>query len=237
MNLKCDSCAAPLEEKQIDEERALARCAFCGAVMDLSRRAGPGPGGRTFRDLERPEVPLPEKFRLEKDGGGIRISWRWFTPAAVFLAFFAVVWNGFLIAFFGMAAASGAPGVFFLFPLIHVAVGVGIGYFALASFLNTTTVSVGGGTVAVRHGPLPWFGNRVLTGREVDQLFCAQKVSHGKHGVSVTHEVNAVLKAGKRLTLLKGLQLDQALFVEQRLERQLGIKDRAVGGEVRRDGE
>lgn len=228
--MKCDACSAALSPKDIDEARALARCSFCGTLMDVSGRTGTAGGGR----VERPEVPLPPKFRVERLPSGTRISWRWFTPAALFLAFFCVFWDGFLVVWYGMALAGGAPVAMILFPLIHVAVGVGLTYLTLGMFLNSTTVSVEKGAVVIRHAPLPWPGNRTLGRADVGQLFCAEKVTRGKNGVTVTYEVNVVLKTGKRLAILKGLEQDQALYVEQALERQLGIEDRPVAGELPR---
>jgi len=234
MELKCSACSAAVATGDIDEARALARCSFCGTLMDLSRRPVPGAGGRAFASVDRPEVPLPPRFQVGKEGTGLRIAWRWFTPAAIFLGVFSLFWCGFLVFWYGMAAAGGAPLVFFLFPLIHVAVGVGIGYVAVAMFVNRTTVTVEKGTVSIRHAPLPWPGNRTLGRADVEQLFCTQKVSHGKNGTTITYQVEAVGKGGRRTTLLKGLEQDQALYVEQRVERQLGIGDRPMAGEVPR---
>jgi len=235
MRLQCGGCAAAIEAKDIDLARSLARCSFCGAVMDLGRREGAERGGR-FPEVERPEVPLPERFRTGKDADGAYVSWRWFRPVTLFLLVFAIGWNGFLVGFFTMASKGGAPPVFFLFPLIHVAVGVGIGYAALTGLLNSTTVRVGGGTLRIRHAPLPWTGNRTLRRDEIEQLWCARKVGASKHGSGpVTFEVRARLKGGKSLTLLKGLDAeDQALFLEQRIERGFGIRDRPEAGELPR---
>lgn len=234
MRLQCSGCAAAIESKDIDLARSLAKCSFCNAIMDLGRREGPAPGGR-FPDVERPEVRLPERFRTGKDADGSFIAWRWFRAHHLVLLVFALGWNGFLIFFFSMAAKGNAPPAFFLFPLIHVAVGVGIGYAALTGFVNSTTVRVGKGVLRIRHGPLPWFGNRELRGAEVDQLYCASKTTRNEGSSTTTYELRAVMKTGKMLTLLRGLtEVEQALFVEQRVERGLGIKDQPEAGEVPR---
>ena len=225
--MKCDACSAALEPKDVDRERGLARCSFCGTLMDVSRRTVPG-------GIERPEVPLPEKFTVARTPEGLQISWRWFTPAALVLAFFCVVWDGFLVFWYAVAVKQGAPVAMVLFPLIHVAVGLGLTYFTLATFVNSTTVTVGKGKVAIRHAPLPWAGNRVLGRADVKQLFCAERVNRGRNGVSVTYSVESVQASGRRLPILKGLEKDQALYLEQALEKALGLEDRPVAGEVPR---
>ena len=234
MQLQCGGCAAAIEAKDIDLPRSLAKCSFCNAIMDLGRREGAAAGGR-FADVERPEVRLPERFVTGKDADGTFIRWRWFRPHHLFLVLFALGWNGFILFFFSSFRSTGAPSFFYLLPLVHVGVGVAIAYAALTGLVNSTTVRTGKGVLKIRHRPLPWLGNRDLRGAEIDQLFSAQKTSRTRNGVSTTFAVQAALKSGKSLTLLKGLQeLDQALYLEQRIERALGIKDRPEAGEVPR---
>ncbi|TXT35987.1 MAG: hypothetical protein FD138_1138, partial [Planctomycetota bacterium] len=56
--------------------------------------------------------------------------------------------------------------------------------------------------------------------------------SDGHATTSMQYEVYAVVN-GQKQKLLGGLhEVDQALFVEQRLERYLGIEDRIVPGEM-----
>ena len=93
------------------------------------------------------------------------------------------------------------------------------------------------GILSVRHGPLPWRGNLDLPTDGIEQLFCQNKLrtnrdSDGHTTTSRQYEVHAVIH-GQKQKLLGGLhEADQALFVEQRLERFLGIEDRSVSGEM-----
>src|SRR5688572_8033915 len=234
MRLQCSGCAAALNTRCSDLSRSLPKCAFCNAVMDLGRREGAAAGGR-FADVERPEVRLPERFVTGKDADGAFIRWRWFRPQHLLLVLFALGWNGSLLFFFSMARSMDAPSFFFLVPLIHVAIGVGIGYAALTGLVNSTTVRTGKGILTIRHRPLPWLGNRDLRGSGIDQLYCASKVTTNDGRSTTAYQLRAVLKTGKTLTLLRGLpELEQALFLEQRIERALGIKDQPEAGEVPR---
>lgn len=94
-------------------------------------------------------------------------------------------------------------------------------------FTNSTTIRVLGDHIEVVHGPLPtlMFRNQSVSASQVSQLFAA------KWGA--VYEVGAELKDGSRLSLVRPLVSElQALFVEQVLEKELGIVDYEVGGEL-----
>ena len=92
----------------------------------------------------------------------IRLSW--FHPILIFMAFFCVFWDGFIIVWYTMALAGPIKGNMMwlplLFPLMHVAVGVGLTYYVIAGFLNSTRILIDHESVHIRHQPLPWRGNR-----------------------------------------------------------------------------
>ena len=122
--------------------------------------------------------------------------------------------------------------VMLLFPLVHVAVGVGITYRALAGLLNTSSVQVADRMLSVRHFPLPWWPAPKIPVDSLEQLYVSKKVKHGKNTATVTYELRAVTREHHGRKLLGGLQtLDQALWLEQEIELLLGIRDRPVAGE------
>jgi hypothetical protein len=120
----------------------------------------------------------------------------------------------------------------------------------LTGFLNSTTIAVrsqksevGDGPfrrseqtvnlLSIQHGPIPARGNRALSGEEISQLYCKERSTSSKGGVSRAYEVRAILVDGRQLTLLDKLPSpDQALFIEQELERRLGIVNQPVEGEL-----
>lgn len=121
-----------------------------------------------------------------------------------------------------------------MFPLLHVAAGVGLTYFTICGFVNSTRVMANYESLRVRHGPLPWFGNRDVPRLDIDQLFTKEKVVQGKNGPSRSYELHARLRSGRDVKLVTGLsEAEQARFMEQELERFLGIRDEAVSGELR----
>ena len=254
MQLTCGQCGAPFRAADLHLARGLAVCSACGGVQRL-----PGPVTSDAKNhSEAPpanrktsaDVPVPDRFTVEDDGRELTIRYGWFQWILLFLLFFAIAWDSFLVGWYWMLTSgpfggnNDMPGpfklIFFVFPIAHVAVGIGLTYFVLAGFLNSTVVRVVDGMLSVRHGPLPWRGNLDLPSDEIEQIYCQNKLQtsrdeDGRSSTSMSYEVHAVV-AGQKRKLLGGLRdADQALFVEQALERFLKIEDRAVPGEMTPD--
>lgn len=231
--LECGNCAAPLAAEQMDLRLGVARCIHCGAVFALEKIAGQRRSDQNETKI-RPRVNLPAGMELVDLGSTMEIRRRWFSVKLFFLLFFCVFWNGFMVFWHVMAIASGAW-FMSLFGLLHTAVGIGVAYGTAAGFLNTTVIRAGQGMLEVTHGPLPWGGNKSLPSHDIQQLFCCEHRHHSKNGVHYTFEVLAVSRNQAKDKLLDGLDdADQALFIEQELERFLGLKDREVEGELSR---
>jgi hypothetical protein len=223
--IDCPSCRFQIQADDMDLRTMSARCRVCQSLVDLrpaEAAAAPLP------------VPLPERITVSTERGELRIERRWFTWTAIFLAFFTVFWLGFLAFWYAMAFASGSREML-LFPLLHVAVGLGVGYSTLAMFVNRTRIVVAGGSLTVRHGPLPWFGSRDIPTGALEQLYCDEHVNRGRNGTTITYSVRARGRDGKLVKLVSGLpERDQAFFIEQEVERHLGIADRPVASGLRR---
>ncbi|WP_224249137.1 hypothetical protein [Hyalangium gracile] len=215
---------------------AVAKCHSCNAVYDLSGRKARGlaPQTQDKPKLVRPKAPLPEKFKVEEAAGSTVISWRWFSFVHIFLIFFCIAWDSFLLMWYGIAlTVDDTPIIMVIFPVAHVAVGVGLTYYTLTGLVNRTRIEVGRNQLSIRHGPLPWPGNRDVPGRQFTQLYGVENVRTNKGNQTYTYELKAVERSGKTVTLLSGLtEKNQILYLEQTLERRLGIEDEPVEGEV-----
>jgi hypothetical protein len=109
----------------------------------------------------------------------------------------------------------------------------------LCGFVNRWEVRVTSDRLSVVHRPLPWPGSAELASPDIEQLYCAHKVTQTKRsGGAVTYhsyEIRAITKDGRQLKLIGKLQeASQARFVEQQVERFLGIEDRHVPGEFQK---
>lgn len=224
VEMKCRNCGSPLKPEDISAQLAAARCHHCNSLFALPVASG----GRV---IPRPEVALPRGMKIEERMDGLYIIRRWLDARAWATLFFAVVWNGFMIAWNAISLSQGIW-IMSVFGLLHTAVGLFLIYSVLGMFLNSTTVKAGYGEIETRIGPIPWKGNKTLPRHDIEQLYCTEKVSRSKNGSSLAYNVEAVLKGNRRETLVHDLtHHDQALYIEQQLERHLGIADVPVAGE------
>ncbi|MEP0355604.1 MAG: hypothetical protein ABJH06_06650 [Paraglaciecola sp.] len=181
---------------------------------------------------EHMDLGLPEKLELQEFPDYMRISRKWFSGQVIFMTVFAIFWNGFLWQFY---ADMGEEADVFskIFPLIHVAAGIGISYYAIAGWFNKSNVFVSKETIEINHKPIPWFGNKKMKSADLKQIYTKEKVTSGKNGTTVTYEVHAILNSGTNTKLLSGLEAsEQALYIEQEIEKYLNIKNSPVRGAV-----
>ena len=242
MQVKCKSCKSEIPAEDVNLARGLAKCRSCHAIFSFSDQVtGSDQPRARERDQERINVTPPKSITIQDEGHRLLITRRWFTPVAFFLVFFCIAWNSFLIFWYSMVlSGDGPPGfmkvIFIIFPIGHLAVGVGLTYFTIALFVNRTTIEVGQGKLTVRHGPLFWIGNRDLRANGLDQLYCKELVRYGRHGHRrETYQLMAATRTQGHVKLLSGLEnADQAISIEQAIERHLEIKDERVAGEMDR---
>lgn len=187
--------------------------------------------------MEPSPIPLglPDKISVRNDGGAFEISRTWFGWSTVAQSVFTLFWCGFLVFWYSMALSTEAPLVMILFPLVHVAVGIGLLYSSLAGWLNRTRIRIGEGVLQIRHEPLPWPGSKDVQVTDLKQLYVVERVSRSRNGTTVRYQVQAITNSGKTIKIVSGLaDSDQAHYIEQEVERYTGIRDVPVKGEMGR---
>ena len=232
MNVYCPQCGTPIAAEDMNLDTMAAKCRSCSALFSLASFVeGDTERSRRDRTLAK-DVPMPRAIRVDETDGALRITRRWWSPVFIFLVFFCIAWDGFLIFWYKVALSDDAPWLMALFPIVHVAVGIGLTYWTIAGFVNRTEIVVDSRELSVVHKPMPWFGATRLSVDQIDQLYCKQKISHGKNGTSVSYQLFASEKGGGKQKILSGLMdSDHALFIERRVESYLGIRDRHMAGE------
>lgn len=234
LTLVCPSCGG---RTKISNGADWIVCDYCGNthIFQLPRQ-----GGARNRQTEEAQntnrklVPRPDGVSLQRKSGRIELSWRWFAPKYIFMLFFVIAWDGFLIFWYSMAfGSSGAPWIMFVFPIAHVAVGIFLTYTTLAGFFNRTTIKIDRKKFVVHHDPFPWPGEVNVPVSDLDQLYCTKQVNRGKNGTSISYQLRALLKDGRECKLITNLDSPEVgFFLEGQVEAILKIPDRQVAGEM-----
>jgi hypothetical protein len=174
---------------------------------------------------------MPKGINLEHMGMELLITRKWFSPKYIFLTVFALFWNGFMVVWYSIAISQ-KMWAMAGFGAIHTIVGLSLIYIVLSGFLNKTYIKVSHQNLNIKHGPVPHRGMNMISS-QIRQLYCKEKIQRSRNSTSTSYEVRAATVEGKDKKLLKGLEKsEQALYLEQEIERFLGIKDQIVSGEI-----
>jgi hypothetical protein len=184
-----------------------------------------------------PSAPRPQSVTVESKYDSLNIVYRWWSFKYLFLVVFCIAWDSFLVFWYSMVS-QGAPWIMILFPIGHVAVGVGLTYYTIAGFMNRTFIKINQQWITVTHGPLPWIGNKRIDRIQIGQLYAEEIRSQtSRGGTSYQYLLNIILRDNTKLKLLAGLPSpDVALFIEQTIEEYLCIEDKPVIGEISKMG-
>lgn len=222
----CPNCAALVVADDINIAALVGKCAGCNHIFRLPLADVPAVGRGGTLALEEGPPSRPSGIVHEPGfDGELNLRMRWFTPGLIFLLFFCIAWDGFLVFWYSMALIGDPPkgGQFWLmvlFPICHVAVGVGLTYFTLAGFLNQTRVRIDRDELDVRHGPVPWWGNRRVAVSEIQGVeIDATSTENGQQQFSLSlHHTD-----GRQLVLLASIAIRQAEYIGYVLAEHLEV--------------
>jgi hypothetical protein len=241
ITLECPSCGG---RTTFSSDTEILVCEYCGN-QHIFRLPNPTTGytpaamlgaanpPRTASTSMEALRPRPKEVTVQKYPDRLELSWRWFSWKYLPLAFFCVAWDAFLCFWYSIAFSTGAPWIMIVFPIAHLAVGVGLTYYTLAGFLNRSWLHVDREKFTVDHGPLPWLGYLDVPVTQVAQLYCKEKP--GKSDSGPTYQLSVILKDGRKKVLLSNLDSPEiGFYMEHQVESWLKIPDRPVRGELER---
>ena len=145
------------------------------------------------------------------------------------------MWNGILAIAAGGALFAGAFEMLG-FMSIHILVGLGLIYYLAMVYLNYTDIVVTPSYITISHRPVknPFRKSKEIRSSEIEQLYVSKYVSSTTNGnPNYAYALYAVLKNNKRkIQLVKGMNRETQLYLEQEIERFLKIKDRPVADSI-----
>jgi hypothetical protein len=233
MKLNCIKCGAEIPAENMNLDRMVAKCAVCNSVFSFDQEFS---SRAVVARQPQFDVPQPERVKVENGNGVLTIRLSWFTYKILFFTLFAIFWNGFMFSMVGGLFFSDAgPGslVVFLFP--HFWIGLALIYYVLTGYINETRVTVDGSRLTVRHGPLPFWGNKEISTHDILQLYTKHHHTMWRNNWSGHYELHVVTGKNRHEKLLSGWDnSNYPLFVEQEVEHFLEIEDYPVRGEYGR---
>ena len=185
-----------------------------------------------------PQVPKPEqpialpngiKVRKELSALHLDIAWR-AVRSKWFMTIFAVLWDLFLIPF--ILSAIGGNTEVALFISLHFAVAVGITFYVLALWINSTKIRVDKSGIQVLHTPIPvpFTPRHFIPADEISQFYVEEYVPSRTNGrPDITFALRCKTKNAKDIRLVPGFtDPSGALYLEQEIEKFLKITDKPV---------
>jgi len=190
--------------------------------------------GEKLKNWDDSELRLPKGMTLADRGTYLEITRPWSKTVGCFLILFSAFWWFALSEFLPELwfNSSGNAGWERFIPVLHVIAGIGVGYSAIAFLLNTSYIYTDKSRMEIRHRPIPWRGNKVLEASQLGQLYVKETIHRNKNSTSKSYDVRAKTYSGGDIKILSGLQnSQQAIFIEQQLEKYLDIENMRVRGE------
>ena len=179
------------------------------------------------------DIGIPENIEISNEFHHMQIKRKWFNFSFIFFTLFVIVWDGFLFNWYWMAFSSFNIMAIF-FPLLHLSIGLGLTYYVVAGYLNKTFVDVDFDSLIIKHRPIPFWGNKNIRSKTLTQIYCKRDGPYGFLNRAYSYSVRAITNDRENIELLSGLDSsEQALFIEQEIEKFLGITDRPIKGELR----
>jgi len=167
---------------------------------------------------------IPEGLDANIENDSILIRRKWFSLKTIPLIFFCIAWDSFLVFWYSTVTKSESSMdlLAIIFPIGHVAVGVGLTYFCIASLFNKTDIRISPRLFSARSYPIPWIGNTELKVDELHAVVVRERTSGGYNQSSFT--VMYVDAQNKEKKLVRSLQhIEQANFIRDEISDLLNI--------------
>lgn len=236
MKIYCESCGSEIPAANINLQDRMAKCESCNNIFSISQLLDgmapqrPSPAQKESY-FAKAEISLPKGISVDQDYDGLIITRKWFNLTTIFLTFFCAFWDGFMIMWFSISISTEAYEMA-AFGSIHAIVGICLTYWCIASYINKTTIKVSSYLIKIKHSPLPFPGSKEFTISQLEQVYAKERVVRGKNGTTTYYDLY-IIDGNKHTKVVSNLiNKEQALYIEQEIEKYLDIEDRYVPGSV-----
>jgi hypothetical protein len=148
-------------------------------------------------------VPVPRNIICERQATGVTLTQRWFSWTSVMTVPYCILLDALVVVAYALRPKGDLPLLTFLLVLPGILVALGATYYLVARLVNRTVVTVTARELSMRHGPLPWPGNRSVVLQQMKEFRCGKRTSRNYAGdVWQTYTLNAVLEDGQQVELL-----------------------------------
>ncbi len=167
-------------------------------------------------------IPIPEGLKVITDWDILTIRKTWLGWSIIPTAIFTAVWDSFLV-FWYMAALNSpkVPWIMVVFPIGHVAVGVGLTYYVLSCLVNRTDVIISPYNIKVCTYPLPWLSNREVPREDILDVIL-RPTGEGQRGSAQIIYVGPDNREKKLVTNIA--RYEEAEYIIHQIEYSLKIK-------------
>jgi len=233
LDVACPQCDHPIDGSNININSTLAKCSHCNAILFMEDDEFFG-----RRKRNRPEMMIPIGTEVLHLPSSLDIRTKWNKARSKgstwFLLLFAVMWNIIILPTAVTMLTTGQIGGLIAMSA-HLTVGIGLIYYLLGVYLNYTDIYVTDEDITIETRPLknPFTKNRVIKTKDIKQLYVSRYVSSTTNGIAnYAYALYAIDQSDRRNLLLKGMNKESQLYIEQEIEQFLEIEDIRISGEV-----
>ena len=238
IEILCPKCKEYVPAANININKTIGKCDHCGTIFNFDKDPA------FFNERRgRPEMIMPKGTEVLKLRESLDIQVNWFRSVSkgklAFLCLFGIIWNAIV---FPMAIVMVLSGFYegLLFMSLHLIVGIVMMFWVAAYFLNETNISVNSRSVEISYKPikLPFRKSYKIDTAAIKQLYVSRYVTNvKKNGQAVqAYGLFALLHNGEKIPILKDMNKETQLYLEQAIERFLDIKDEKIKGKYFPDG-
>ncbi len=229
----CPACGATLPERSVRWHERRAICPACEQQFAIDEQLD---APVRLGAAKRKAIAPPPGMSAQHGPDGLTLRWRWPRWRATGPRLFLIILGAFLGFWVVVRLTIGVPAMDLLLTVLAVAFSFLLWIF-LAYRLNSTQITIGGGWLRVRHSPIPWPGRRDVRADAIRQVYSQMYHERARRRVDgrTTYRLRAIMADDVELLLVHDMTTrEQALYLEQEIERFLGLADEPARGELPR---